>query len=65
MDPEDPQICYNVACAFALLGKPEEAIPCLEKALALGHWFRDWAKNDTDLDSLRADPRFQAIMAKH
>ena len=64
MDPEDPQICYNVACAFALLGKPDEAIGCLETALKLGHWFREWAKNDSDLDSLRNDPRFQALLTK-
>jgi hypothetical protein len=30
--------------------------------MALGHWFRDWAKNDSDLDSLRDDPRFQALI---
>ena len=62
MDPEDPQICYNVACVFALLGKADEAISGLESAMKLGHWFREWAKNDSDLDSLRSDARFQALL---
>ena len=63
MDPEDPQICYNVACAFALLGRSDEAIDCLARAMSLGYWFRDWARNDPDLDSLRGDSRFQALLA--
>jgi hypothetical protein len=47
-----------------LLGKPDEAIDCLEKAMSLGHWYKDWAEHDADLNPLRELPRFIALMAK-
>jgi non-specific serine/threonine protein kinase len=62
VDPEDPAVLYNVACNYALLGKTEEAIDCLEKALSLGEWYKGWAEHDSDLDSLRSNPRFQALL---
>jgi len=64
MDPENSHVCYNVACALALLGNSEEAIGCLEKAVGLGHWYKGWAEHDSDLNSLRSHPRFQALMAQ-
>lgn len=62
IDPEEPSILYNVACTYALLGQTEEAIDCLEKVTERGHWYRDWAAKDPDLDSLRSNPRFQALL---
>jgi len=29
MDPEEPAILYNVACAYALLGERDRSIDCL------------------------------------
>jgi len=63
IDPEDPLILYNVGCVYALMGRVEEAIDCLEGTLrhgGTGH--RQWMKNDSDLDSLRENPRFQALL---
>jgi TolB-like protein/Tfp pilus assembly protein PilF/predicted Ser/Thr protein kinase len=64
IDPEDCGILYNVACVYALQGKPEDAINCLDKAMTHAYWYKRWAKNDSDLDSLRSHPRFQALMDK-
>ncbi|MGH7548730.1 MAG: protein kinase domain-containing protein [Gemmatimonadales bacterium] len=64
MDQEDPGILYNVACAYALRGLTDEAIGCLEKAIQNGFGHREWLENDSDLDSLRGDPRFQALRAR-
>jgi hypothetical protein len=36
----------------------------LEEAARAGFANVDWIKNDPDLDSLRADPRFQALLDK-
>ena len=36
----------------------------LERALATGGGFRDWIEHDSDLDSLRALPRYREIMAR-
>jgi serine/threonine protein kinase/Flp pilus assembly protein TadD len=62
IDPGDTGILYNVACNFALLGEAEEAINCLEKVITYGAWFKGWAAKDSDLDSLRGHPRFEALM---
>lgn len=62
IDPDDPSVLYNVACNYALLGESEKAIACLEKALFHGEWYKGWAEHDSDLDSIRAHPRFQAMM---
>jgi adenylate cyclase len=64
IDPEDCGILYNVACVYALQGKTDEAIDCLDKAMTHAYWYKRWAKNDSDLDSLRGSPRFQALMDK-
>jgi adenylate cyclase len=56
-------ILYNVGCVYALMGRVEEAIDCLEGTLrhgGTGH--RQWMKNDSDLDELRKHPRFQALL---
>ncbi len=62
IDPEDPSILYNVCCSYALLGETDQAIRCLEKGLTRGVWLKGWAEHDSDLDSLRNDPRFQALL---
>ncbi len=52
---------YNVACFCSLNGKPEQAIAALENAFALHSALIALAKQDTDLDPLRARPDFQAL----
>jgi len=61
-DPEDSGVLYNVACSFALLGEREEALNCLENALKFGFGHKAWLEHDSDLDTLRDDPRFQALI---
>ncbi|MBA3342006.1 MAG: protein kinase [Gemmatimonadaceae bacterium] len=64
MDPDDPSVLYNIACAFAVEAQSDEAIDALERALAngFGHW--QWIEHDTDLDSLRDNPRFIEMLAR-
>jgi hypothetical protein len=52
---------YNIACSYALLGMTEEALSSLETALDKGFGHKEWLEHDSDLDSIRATPRFQAI----
>ena len=56
----DP-ILYYAACALARGGAVSEALDCLEEVVAGGwaHW--DWLRWDRDVDSLRQEPRFQAL----
>jgi TolB-like protein/Flp pilus assembly protein TadD len=63
IDPEETSILYNVACVYSLLNRKEEAIHCLEKVMEHGTFYKNWAAKDSDLDSLRSDPRFQAMLS--
>lgn len=60
----EPMVLYNVACTYALLGESERAMELLEKAINLGWGDRAWLETDSDLDSLRTTPRFQALLDK-
>lgn len=44
---------YNLACYEAVLGRADQAIHHLEKSIAMNPAFRDQARHDPDLDSLR------------
>jgi serine/threonine protein kinase/Flp pilus assembly protein TadD len=59
----DATVLYNVACVYATSGESEEAIALLERSVAagFGHW--KWIENDSDFESLRGHPRFQALLA--
>jgi TolB-like protein/Flp pilus assembly protein TadD len=61
IDPDDSGVLYNVACVYALVGQTDDAIGCLEKAVQNGFGHREWLENDTDLNTLRGDPRFEAL----
>jgi serine/threonine protein kinase/Flp pilus assembly protein TadD len=64
IDSEDPGVLYNVACAYSNMGQIDDAIACLEKAVQNGFGHREWFENDSDLDPLRGDERFQALMKR-
>jgi serine/threonine protein kinase/Flp pilus assembly protein TadD len=63
IDPEETSILYNVACVYALLGQTEDALNCLAKVMEHGTFYKNWAAKDSDLDSLRSDPRFQTLLS--
>jgi tetratricopeptide (TPR) repeat protein len=52
---------YNLACACALTGRADEALAALEGSREAGFDISA-ARTDSDLESLRADPRFQALL---
>jgi adenylate cyclase len=63
MEPDDFLTQYNAACVYALLGEAERAIDLLESALPhCPNEIRAWVQNDNELDSLRSNPRFQALI---
>jgi tetratricopeptide (TPR) repeat protein len=58
--PDDPGLLYNVACFEALAGRREDALAHLEQAYRLApEKVREWARDDSDLDSIRADFDFE------
>ena len=64
IDPDDGGVMINAACLYARLRMKEEALELLEKTFARGWGKRDWIEHDSDYDSLRDDPRFQAMLQK-
>lgn len=54
---------YNLACCEALAGRNEDAIGHLRIAFERRPSLRDIARDDTDLDALRADPAFRELIA--
>jgi hypothetical protein len=56
-----PQTRYNLACAAALTGNTDAAFKWLEKANDAGFGNTKLLESDSDLNSLRKDPRFKAI----
>jgi mannose-6-phosphate isomerase-like protein (cupin superfamily) len=53
---------YNLACCEALLGRNDDAIAHLRVAFEGRPSLRDIAKEDTDLDPLRGEPTFRALI---
>jgi TolB-like protein/Tfp pilus assembly protein PilF len=64
IDPEDAGVLYNVACTYALAGSSSEALDYLDRAIQNGFGQREWVEHDSGLDSIRDEPRFQALLRK-
>ncbi|HEV7157118.1 MAG TPA: TIR domain-containing protein [Caulobacteraceae bacterium] len=65
LDPDDALLRYNLACGMSQSGQIDYALELLERSLAeSGRSNLIWAKTDSDLDPLREDPRFKAIITK-
>lgn len=59
-----PTALYNMACAHALQGNTNEAFAALDRAADAGFAGAKHASKDSDLASLRDDPRFAAFMER-
>jgi len=55
-------LAYNVACCESLTGHRAEALTHLRTAVELSDMFRDYARNDSDLDAIREEPAFEEIV---
>jgi len=63
--PSDPTAHYNLACRYALLKQPDLAFGSLERAIELGYRDFRFMEEDRDLDSIRKDPRFRALVKEY
>ena len=55
---------YHIACAYALMNKPEQAIKSLELAAETGFPCYPVFEQDANLENLRQDARFVTFIAK-
>ncbi|HSC72801.1 MAG TPA: hypothetical protein VLB89_01460 [Gaiellaceae bacterium] len=61
LHPGNASLLYNLACAEAMLGERDAALEHLAAAVQNPR-FRKFAKTDSDFESLRDDPRFEAAV---
>jgi hypothetical protein len=62
--PQYALLTYNLACLESLGGDKADALDHLRRAIELSERFRDFARQDSDLDALRDDPAFEELMAE-
>ncbi|MDI6788792.1 MAG: tetratricopeptide repeat protein, partial [Planctomycetota bacterium] len=60
-NPDDADVWYNLACVCSLMGKVDEGLGALKKAIQYGWSDFHWMDNDPDLATLRQDPRYKEI----
>ena len=62
LDPQNGMVWYNLGCSFALNEQTDEAFEALSKAIEYGYDDYEWMKNDSDLDGLRDDKRYDSLL---
>ena len=62
LKPRYAEPFYNLACLNAIRGDIKLALAQLKKAVSLDPTVRDWARKDTDLESLRHLPEFRELI---
>ena len=56
-----PMVLYNVACSESALGRTEDALGHLRRAVEVMPKLGDYARDDERLAALRGDPAFSHI----
>jgi TolB-like protein/Flp pilus assembly protein TadD len=57
-DRDEPAVLYGIACLYSLIGKPQEAVYYLSKAVDAGFAHRQYLEKDGDFDPVRNHPRY-------
>jgi tetratricopeptide (TPR) repeat protein len=65
LDPKFSDAFYNLAVAFAHLKKRSDALASLEAAIRINPNLASEALQDKDFESLRSEPRFQALVTEN
>jgi quercetin dioxygenase-like cupin family protein len=60
--PQSASVYYGMACVEALDGNTDDAIASLRQAIELRPETREWARKDSDLESIRSDERFRSLV---
>ena len=64
LEPGDMTIWYNLGCSLALLKQRDSALKALHHAVELGYSDFEWMSRDTDLQSLREEKSFIALLKR-
>jgi Flp pilus assembly protein TadD len=63
--PTDPLAHYNLACSYALLNRPDNAIKTLRRAVELGYRDFRYMREDRDLETVRKLPAFRQLLREY
>jgi len=61
MKPDEGKILYLMADAYCLMGKKDECLEYLKKAIQVDRFFSVLAQNESDFEGLREDKKFKLI----
>jgi len=64
LEPANATAHYNLACSLALCRRKSDALRTLERAIELGYDDYIWMAKDPDLETLKQNREFQALVAK-
>jgi len=64
IDTNDALVLYNIACFYALAGEVKPALEALERSYEAGLADPEWMRQDSDLDNLRNENRYQALIER-
>ena len=64
LQPSNSTAHYNLACSLALSKRHPEALRSLRDAVALGYRDFEWMSHDPDLQGLKRNPDFRALVAQ-
>ena len=53
---------YNLACLLSLEGRKKEALEAFGQAVRSRNVSPEWTRRDRDLDAIRSDPQFEALL---
>ena len=59
---EYPNLLYNLACCESLVGRTDDAVGHLRRAIELWDGARDLAVRDSDFDPVRDEPAFRELI---
>jgi tetratricopeptide (TPR) repeat protein len=62
LQPGNPTAHYNLACSLALVKRHADALRTLQHAVSLGYKDLDWMQQDPDLEGLKKQPAFTALL---
>jgi tetratricopeptide (TPR) repeat protein len=65
LDPLKPKTYFQLACSYAISNKPEQAIQYLRDAYERGYKNYNNLIEDPDLDGLKKNKDFQALLDKY
>ncbi len=64
LEPANATAHYNLACSLALCRRKSDALRTLERAIELGYDDYIWMAKDPDLQTLKQNREFQALITK-